>query len=116
FGGGAEVLEGDDFVGEPPSMGFGGRDMAPGQHHPHGDFQRNMLRHPMYTAGPSHQADARLGKSEAGVFGGDDDVAGERDFTSAPEGEAVDGGDNRLGDIEAGGNAGEAALAARKRL
>jgi len=42
-----------------------------------------MWRGMRWTPPPRHQADARFGESEASVIGGDDDIAGERDFASA---------------------------------
>src|SRR5579864_316224 len=70
-----------------------------------------MAREAMDSAGARHQSDPRLRQAQARVVGGDDDVAGERDFASAAQRKAVDRGNDRLGDVEARGDAGEAALA-----
>jgi len=77
-------------------------------------FERYMARQAMHSAGGRHQAYARLGQSEAGMVGGDDDVARERCFESATEREAVNGCDDRLVDIVARGDSGEAAFAAKR--
>src|SRR4029077_12119593 len=75
-----------------------------------------MARQAMDSAGARHQADPRLWQAQARVVGGDDDVAGERNFASAAQRKTVDRGDNWLGGIEARGDAGEAALAHLRAL
>ena len=97
-------------------MSLGGSDVASGHHHAHRNFERDMARQPMHSAGAGHQADPGFGQAEARMFGGDNDVAGERDFESAAEGKAVYGGDYRFDDIVTRGNSGKTALTARDRF
>ena len=49
------------------------------------------------AAGDDAQVD--FGLAEAGVFGGDDDVAAHRQLAAAAQGEADHSGDHRLGDL-----------------
>ena len=92
-------------------MSLRGGDMPAGQHHAHRDLERNMARQPMDPARAGHQADPRFRQPETRMVGRDNDVASERDFESAAQREAVNRGDDRLDDIVAVGDPGEAAAA-----
>ena len=72
-----------------------------------------MARQAVHAAGERRQADARLRQAEAGVVGGDDQVARQSDLEAAAQREAIDRGDHRLEEIEARGDAAEAALRRR---
>src|SRR6266851_10053283 len=102
-----QVLERNHLVDQAPSMGFLGAERLGGEHHAHRDLERDMAWQAMDAARTRHQTDARLREAQARMLGGDDDVAGERDFASAAQREAVYGGDDRLGDIESRRDAGE---------
>src|SRR5208282_5937239 len=68
----------------------------------------------MDAAGRRHQADARFRQSEARMLGRDDDIAGKRDLESTAERESIHGRNDRLIDVVARGDSGEAALAANR--
>ena len=110
-----ELGGGHDLVDQTPLVRDGGGDVVAGQHVAHGDLERDVAREAVDTTGSGHQADSRLGQAEAGVVGGDDDVAGHRHLAAAAEGEAVDRGDHRLGALPVGGDSAEAALHRSKR-
>ena len=77
-----------------------GAEDAAGQQQPHRELERHLPRQPVDAAGAGEQADARLRQPEAGMVGGDDDVARERQLEAAADGDAVDRGDHRLRAVE----------------
>src|SRR5690606_15985147 len=81
-----EPLTGEDHVLQPVQVGVGG-----------------SADH----AESGHQADRRLGGAELGGAVGDDDVGHHRQLAAAAEGEAVHGGDRRLGEGLEGAERGE---------
>src|SRR5438876_205834 len=58
--------------------------------------QRDKARQALRAAGPRHRAEIDLGLAEAGILGGDDDVAHHRDLAAAAEGKTGDRGDHRF--------------------
>ena len=72
---------------------------------------RQPPRQALDAARVGDDAEADLRQRESGALGRDDEIAGEREFKSAAEGEAIDRGDDRLVEIEELGQAGEAARA-----
>jgi len=70
----------------------------------------------MNAARRGHQADARFRQSEARVLGSYDDIARERDFESSPSAKPFTAAMDRLVDVVARGDSGEAALAANRLL
>ena len=97
---GHQVRERHHLVDQPDPLRLLGAEEAAGQQEPHRDLERQLARQPVDAAGAGEQADARLGQPEAGVVGGDDDVARERHLQSAADGDAVDRRDHRLRALE----------------
>ena len=83
-------------------------DAPAGQDHAHRLLARDHARQPVHAAAAGDQPDARLRQREQRVLRGDDDVAGERGLEPAAHRPAVHRGDDRLVEIEAMGDAGEA--------
>src|ERR1041385_7959472 len=65
------------------------------------DFAADPEQWVAIVTGAGGQADTRLGQGEGRVLGGDDEIAGERDFEAATHRDAVDGGNDRLVAVEA---------------
>ncbi len=72
-------------------------------------FNGIPTRQAMYPAAHRDQPHPRFGQTKTGMFGGDDYVAGHRDFEPAAQRETVDRGDQGLVDIEARDKAAKAA-------
>ena len=87
-----------------------GADRLAGQGQLHRQVVRDPARQAQQRAGGGHQPALDLGDAEAGVAGGDDEVARQRDLEAAGQRPALDGRDQRLarGPL---GDAGEAAVA-----
>lgn len=92
---GNQHLRGADTVHHAPSLGLLHRERSPGQ--------QDLLRPPrphrsgqvLRAARAGHDAERDLGQGEAGVVGGVDEVAAERDLHPPGIGRAVDRGDDR---------------------
>src|ERR1700689_1663673 len=100
-------------------MAFARADVTRGQDHAHRALEPDLARQPLQSAGQGREADARLRQREGRILRGDDEVAGQRNFKTAAHGDAVDGGNDRLVEVETRGEAGKAAsvpaaLAARR--
>src|SRR6185312_17312147 len=89
---------------------FPGRDVAGGEDHAHRTLHPDLPGQALQAARESGEADARLGQGEGRVFGGDNEIARERDLEATAHRNAVDGCDDRLVAVEARGEAGETAL------
>ena len=62
----------------------------------HGALAADQPRQLLRAAAAGEDADLDLGQAEAGAFAGNDDVGAQRQFKSAAERVAFDGGDHRL--------------------
>ena len=91
-----ELVGRHDAADEAGAFGLGG------VHHPAGQAQIHRLRladkarQALRPAGAGHRAEIDLGLAEAGILGGDDDVAHHRHLAAAAEREAADRRDDRL--------------------
>jgi hypothetical protein len=108
-GRGFKLAGGHDPVDQAQLPGLLGIDDAAGQDQLHGLLQGDLPDDPVQAPAQGGQADLRLGEAEAGVGGGHHQIAGQQGFQAAAQGQAVDRGDDRLGQVETGGQAGEAA-------
>ena len=70
--------------------------MATGEHVPHDGLEGALAGKAVDAVGAGDEPDLWLGEAEAGVLGGDDDVAGEGHLEAASEGVAVHAGDDGL--------------------
>ena len=85
-----------------------GGEPAAGEDHLVGQLGRHRPRQPDQAACVGDQADANLGQGELRGLVGDDQMAGQRNLGAAAHGEAVDGGDDRLGQRASTGQPAEA--------
>ncbi len=79
-----------DLVHESDAMRFGRIDELAGQHQLPGLVQPHAHRQQLRCAARDRHAGIAFGKSEPGVFGGDDQVRIDRDFESAAHGKPPD--------------------------
>ena len=89
--------------------GLGRRHPTAEKQHLHGHVIGQAPGDALNGAGVGDDAERQLGQGEGGMFGGDDQVAGDRQFHSAADGEPVDRRDHRLVEVPALGQPGEAA-------
>ena len=88
----------DDLLHEPDAVGLGGRELVGGQQVVHRVAPAGALDVADRRPAERRQSPLRLELAEAGVGGGDDDVAGQRDLDADGERDALHGGDQRLGE------------------
>ena len=93
---------GHDLVDEAEGVGPLGVDGVAGHGQLERDGHRQPLGHPDQAAGAGDQPPLGLGDAEGGVLGGDHQVAREHDLEAAGQRRAVDGGDDRLGEVALG--------------
>ena len=106
-----EVRRRHDLVDEPDPTRLGGVDAAAGEDESHRLLHRDRAREALQRAAPQRgQAHPRLRKPELRVVGGDREVAGGDDLDAPAQAMAVHRGDHRLEEVEALGDAGEAAI------
>jgi hypothetical protein len=83
-------------------------EQATRHHHPHRNIERDVTRHAMDSACACHQSHARFRQTETCMFRRNDNVAGQRDFASAAQGESIHRRDDRLVDVIPRYNSGKA--------
>ena len=81
---------------EADAQRFVGAQVPTAEHQVLGPALADVTREALRPAEAGRDAEADLGLAELGVLGGQADVAGQRQFAAAAEGEAVDGGDPGL--------------------
>ena len=91
---GSEIGVGDDLVDETDPQRRVGVDEVARQRHLPGPRRADATGQVDEHRAGEH-ADAQVGVGEAGPFGGDDEVAGQRELEPAGDGRAVDRGDHR---------------------
>ncbi len=109
------------FVDEAERLALLRAHAPPGQDHAQRLLGADLARKAVQAARQRGQAHARLGQCEHSRFRRHDDVAGQRDLEAAAHGDAVHRRDQRLVEIETGGeprearSAGQPICAARRR-
>ena len=83
----------DRFIDHAPAFGLPGGDPVGEEAGAHGAGGANLARQPPAAPGIGDQADAGEGLHEAGAFGGDHHIGGEREIGPRPGRRAIDGGD-----------------------
>jgi len=79
---------------QPGTQRVGGRQIVTRQAHPAGYADAGLLRQPHRQPPGGKQTHPGVGVGEAGLLGGDQDVAVQREFEAARHGRAVDGADH----------------------
>ena len=98
---------GHDVVDEAQLLALGGAHMSAGQNHAQRALRADLPRQAVESPCQRSQAHLRLRQREDRLVGSDDQIAGQRDLEPATHGNAVDRSDDRLGQIEPGGEARE---------
>jgi hypothetical protein len=88
----------DHFGDESGGLGPSGGPEVPSEQHRRRLGLADGANQPLGAARAGNDSQLDLGYTEFRRFGGDDDVAGQRQFAASAEREALDGGDDRLGE------------------
>ena len=95
---------GHDPVDQAVGEGLVGGDAAAGKDHLGSHLRRDGTRQPDETPCARDQADSDIAERELSCGVGHDQVAGQCDLAAAAHGEAVDRGDDGLGDVRPAGD------------
>ena len=113
LGGGGELGVRDDAVDQAHALGVGGPQRVPEEHQLLRPLRPDQAGQQIGAAAVRHQAPADEHLDELGRFGGQDQIAGEREVGAEAGGGAVDRRDHRLLAVEYGRDQALGALADR---